>query len=105
MCVGGQLLKAACALEVSRLESRAIKSPTRNSFSLEMAVFFPPRVSGLGLSKPRLENPEDSGLTPYQFLILDTSAGGSEIPQGQKEAEQLIGTNGEQLLPGIKKSK
>lgn len=70
-----------------------------------MAVFFPPRVSGLGLSEPRLENPEDSGLTPYQILILDTSAGGSEIPQGQKEAEQLIGTNGEQLLPGIKKSK
>lgn len=47
---------------------------------------------------------QNSGLTPYQILILDTSAGGVEIPQGKKEAEQLIGTNGEQLLPGIKKS-
>lgn len=47
---------------------------------------------------------EELGLTPYQILILDASAGGFEIPQGKKEAEQLIGTNGEQLPPGIKKT-
>jgi len=47
---------------------------------------------------------QESGLTPYQILILYSSAGGFEVPQGKKEAEQLIGTNGEQLLPGIKSS-
>lgn len=52
MSLGACALEAASAFKASRLELRAIKSPTRNSFPLELGVFVPPCASGLGLGDP-----------------------------------------------------